>query len=82
MTILLGNFTAKVRIEDIFKPAIENESVHETSSDNAIRVVNFITCWRLENWGHFIEAHVGKTGEVLSVSACFVLFKNKAPVCS
>jgi hypothetical protein len=29
--------------EDIFKPTIGNESLHETSNDNGVRVVNFAT---------------------------------------
>jgi hypothetical protein len=43
MKILLGDFNAKVRREDIFKPIIGNESLHEASSDNGVRVVNFAT---------------------------------------
>jgi hypothetical protein len=41
MKILLGYFNAKVGREDIFKPTIGNESLHETSNDNGVRVVNF-----------------------------------------
>jgi hypothetical protein len=41
MKILLGDFNAKVGREDIFKPTNINESLHETSNDNGIRVVNF-----------------------------------------
>jgi hypothetical protein len=29
--------------EDIFKPTIGNESLHKTSNDNGVRVVNFAT---------------------------------------
>jgi hypothetical protein len=43
MKILLGHFNVKVGREDIFKPIIGNESLHETSNDNGVRVVNFIT---------------------------------------
>jgi hypothetical protein len=43
MKILLGYFNAKVGREDIFKPIIGNESPHETSNDNGVRVVNFAT---------------------------------------
>ncbi|PNF33766.1 hypothetical protein B7P43_G10210 [Cryptotermes secundus] len=43
MKILLGEFSAKVGREDIFKPTIGNESLHEISNDNAVRVVNFAT---------------------------------------
>jgi hypothetical protein len=43
MKILLGDFNAKVEREDIFKPVIGNESLHEASNDNRVRVVNFAT---------------------------------------
>jgi hypothetical protein len=41
--MLLGDFNAKVGREDIFKPTIVNESLHETSNYNGVRVVNFAT---------------------------------------
>jgi hypothetical protein len=41
MKILMGDFNAKVRREDIFKPRIGSESLHEASNDNGVRVVNF-----------------------------------------
>ncbi|PNF34643.1 hypothetical protein B7P43_G05860 [Cryptotermes secundus] len=43
MKILLGDFNTKVRWEDIFKPAIGNESLLEISNDNGVRAVNFAT---------------------------------------
>jgi hypothetical protein len=43
MKILLGDFNAKVGREDIFKPTIGKESLHEISNDNGVRVVNFAT---------------------------------------
>jgi hypothetical protein len=43
MKILLADFNAKVRREDIFKPTIGNESLHEISNDNGVRLVNFAT---------------------------------------
>jgi hypothetical protein len=43
MKIVLGDFNAKVGREDILKPTIENESLHEISNDNGVRVVNFAT---------------------------------------
>jgi hypothetical protein len=43
MKILLGVINEKVGREDIFKPAIGNESSHEISNDNGVRVVNFAT---------------------------------------
>jgi hypothetical protein len=41
--ILLGDFNAKVGREDIFKPTIGNESLHEISNYNGVRVINFAT---------------------------------------
>ena len=41
--ILLGDFNAKVRREDIFKPTIGKESLHQDSNDNEVRIVNFGT---------------------------------------
>jgi hypothetical protein len=43
MKIMLADFNAKVRREDIFKPTIGNESLHEISNSNVVRVVNFAT---------------------------------------
>jgi endonuclease/exonuclease/phosphatase family metal-dependent hydrolase len=43
MKILLGDFNAKVGTEDIFKPVIDNKSLHESNNDNGVRVVNFAT---------------------------------------
>ena len=41
MNILLGDFNAKLGRQYIFKPAIENESLHQDSNDNGVRIVNF-----------------------------------------
>jgi hypothetical protein len=43
MKILLRDFNAKVGSEDILKPTIGNEGVHEISINNGVRVVNFAT---------------------------------------
>jgi hypothetical protein len=43
MKILLGDFHTKVGREDIFKPIIGNESLHEASNDNGVTVVTFAT---------------------------------------
>jgi endonuclease/exonuclease/phosphatase family metal-dependent hydrolase len=40
---LLGEFNAKVGREDIFKPIIGNDSLHEASNDNGVRAANFAT---------------------------------------
>jgi hypothetical protein len=36
---MLGDFNVKVGREDIFKPTIGKESLHEVSNDNGVRVV-------------------------------------------
>ena len=41
MKILLGDFNAKVGRENIFKLTIGNESLHQDTNDNGVRIVNF-----------------------------------------
>jgi hypothetical protein len=41
MKILLGYFNAKVGREDIFKPTVGNESLHEISNRNGVKLVKF-----------------------------------------
>jgi len=43
MKILLGDFNAKVGRENIFKPTIGNESLHQDSKNNGVKIVNFAT---------------------------------------
>ena len=43
MKILLRDFNAKVGRENIFKPTIGNESLHQDSKDIGVRLVNFAT---------------------------------------
>jgi len=43
MKILLGDFNAEMGRENIFKPTIGNESLHQDSNDNGVRIVNFAT---------------------------------------
>ena len=43
MEILLGDFNAKVGRENIFKPTVGNESLHQDSNDNGARTVSFTT---------------------------------------
>jgi exonuclease III len=43
MKFLLRDFNSKVGKEVIFKPTIGNESLHEISNDNGVRLVNFVT---------------------------------------
>jgi len=40
MKILLGDFNAKVRRENIFKPTIGQASIHHDSNDNGVRLLN------------------------------------------
>jgi len=42
-SILLGDFNAKVGRENIFKPTIGNDSLHQDSNDNGVRTANFAT---------------------------------------
>jgi hypothetical protein len=41
--IILGDFNAKLGREDILKLAIGNDSQHQDSNDNSVRIVNFAT---------------------------------------
>jgi hypothetical protein len=44
MKITLGDFNAKVGRENIFKPTIGNELLHQDSNNNnGVRIVNFAT---------------------------------------
>ena len=40
MEILLGDFNAKLGREEIFKPIIGQESLHQDSNENEVRLVN------------------------------------------
>ena len=41
MKSILGDFNTKVGRENIFKPTIGNESLHQDSNYNGVRIVNF-----------------------------------------
>jgi hypothetical protein len=43
MQILLRDFNTEVGTEEVFKPTIGNESLHENNIDNGVRVVNLDT---------------------------------------
>jgi hypothetical protein len=43
MKILLGDFNAKVGRENIFRPTVGNESLHQDSNDNGVRIIHFVT---------------------------------------
>jgi hypothetical protein len=42
MKVLFGDFNAKLEGEDIFKPTVGNESLHQDNKDNDVRIVNFV----------------------------------------
>jgi hypothetical protein len=41
--ILLGDYNAKLGGEDVFKSTIGNDSLHQDSNDNGVRMVNLAT---------------------------------------
>ena len=43
MKILLGDFNAKLGREDIFKPTVGNERLHQDRNVNGVRIVNSAT---------------------------------------
>jgi hypothetical protein len=43
MKILLGVLNSKAGRENIFKPTVVNDRLHEISNDIGVRVVNFVT---------------------------------------
>jgi len=49
LKISLGDFIAKEGRENIFKPTIGKESLHQDSNDNGVRIVNFATSKNLVN---------------------------------
>jgi exonuclease III len=52
MKILRGDFNAKIGRADIFKPIVDNGSLHEVSNDNRVSVVNFATSKNLSRAQH------------------------------
>jgi hypothetical protein len=66
---LLGDFNAKGGREDILKPIIGNESLHEASNDTGVRVVNFTTSKNLLRAHHFhTTTFINTLGLLLMVS--------------
>jgi hypothetical protein len=64
--ILLGDFNAKVGREDIFKPTTVNESLHEISDDNGVRVVHFATSKNLIVKSSHIVTFINLLGHLLT----------------
>jgi endonuclease/exonuclease/phosphatase family metal-dependent hydrolase len=53
--IVLGDFNAKLGKEDTFKLTIRNESLHQDSTDNGVRVINLVVKSRM-----FLHQYVHK----------------------
>ena len=66
---LLGDFTAKLKRNDICKPTIGNESLLRDSNDDDddVRIVKFATSkiWLLRARSHHTEIFVNKPGPLL-----------------
>jgi hypothetical protein len=64
--ILLGDLNAKVGREDISKPTIGNESLHEISNDNGVRLANFATSknLRVKIWCSHIATSINILGRL------------------
>ena len=60
MKILLGDFNAKVGRENTFTPTIGNESLHQDSNDNGVRIVNFATSKNLVKSMMFLQRNIHK----------------------
>jgi hypothetical protein len=54
--ILLGDFNAKLGRENIFKPTIGNDSLHQDSNDNGVRKVNFVISKKSSRYEHNVPA--------------------------
>jgi exonuclease III len=69
MKILMGDVNAEVGREDIFKPTVGSESLHEASNDNRVRFVNFATSKNLLRAQHSHTAtFINTPGLLLTVS--------------
>ena len=56
MKTLLEDFNAKVGRENIFRPAIGNESLHQDSNENGVTIVNFATSKKPSCQEHDVHA--------------------------
>ena len=43
MKILSGDFSTKVETQNIIKPTNGNESLHQDSNDNGVKILNSVT---------------------------------------
>jgi len=60
MKMLLGDFNAKVGRENIFKPTIGQESLHQDSNDNGVGLVNFATSKNMVKSTMFCHRNIHK----------------------
>ena len=69
MKMLLGDFNAKVGRVNIFKSTIGQESLHQDSNDNGVRLVNFATSkiWWLRSRCSLTGAFINTPGPPLKV---------------
>jgi hypothetical protein len=58
MKILLGDFNTKLGREVIFKPTIRNDSLHQDSNDNGVRVINIATSTSLVVKSTIFQWHI------------------------
>ena len=66
MKILLGDINAKLGREDLFKPIIGNENLHQDISGDGVRIVKFATSRNLVKSMMFLQQKFLKThGPVL-----------------
>jgi len=67
LKILLGHFNAKLGRENIFKPTIRNEKLHQNNTDNGVRRIkcatpkNLVVKSTMFRTGTFIRITCGKT---------------------
>jgi len=52
MKIILGDFNEKLGRDINFKPTIGNESLHQDSNDNSVRIVSFFHNNNSSSQGH------------------------------
>ena len=60
MKIVFGDFNAKVGRENIFKLKIGNESLHQDSNGNCVRIINFATSKYLVNFVMYPHRNIPK----------------------
>ena len=60
MIILLGDCTAKLGREDIFKPTVGNESIRQGTDDNGVRIVNVATSKNLVKSTKYLHRSIHK----------------------